>query len=247
MVASGLEFFAERMAGLPVGGHDGYGYSEYALIFPVAVLGLIVGLARGRNRWGYVLCLVWLLVPLLTQLVWPSLVGEAAASRRLAQHLHLALAPAAVAAGTLWSRRSWLEANRRRVISRVVLVIFAALTLKDAARMTETYRDAMSDQRAAYRLLSGFEGQIASDAALCQFFVMKDRFRSSSRCLVVDDVADVSARMAIVIGGSRRPELDPALVAGLGWQTPVEWVRLGRLPGSERPWRRQRGLVLIAQ
>ena len=244
--SSGPSFFVQRMVGVALGGHDGYGYSEYSLVFAVGALGVLVAIVGDRRRWAFGICLVWLVVPVLVQLVWPAIVGEAAAGRRLALQLHAATVPAAIAAGTLWRRRSRPLPESRRVALRIIMIGLIALTIRDSTRMVETFVDAMGDQRAAYQVARGFEGQLASDTAFCEFVAMKTRFRESSRCLVVTAPTAVPARALVIVGGSRRPELDPSSVAGLDWEIPRDWIRLTGLPGGVEPWRRERGAVFVA-
>ncbi len=221
--------------------------SPYGLFFPVAFAASLY--AAGSRPRRLIVPLVWLTCAFLTLEFaplqwWPLYVPL----HRLPRFLEALAVPGAVVTGGAASAL-WLRGPGWRAALVVSGCIVALVNTATAVAMARHNQDALRDPRQAWTLAVSFQGPVFADSELIDYFEFRSGETGASRFHRLHDASDsVSTGALVMLGGSRRPELDPSWVrAFIPPQIPAEWLLLAVLPGTPEPWRVVSGNVYLTR
>jgi 4-amino-4-deoxy-L-arabinose transferase-like glycosyltransferase len=221
-------------------------FFPYGLFFPVAVLSGIASL-RWSSRWTWLL-MFWFTGVVLLMEFWPLQMFPAYIPiHRLPRFLHLAAVPGALLIGT-----ACVSAVARGGLTRVAAIAVWAVYLLHSVGTSviaaERHRDSMQDLRFAATISSHFPGPVVSDAEMRGYLMFRRGFRDQERMRkLLGAQVIVPPRSMVIVGGGRRIDMDPDWTERrVPEQIPDDWLKIADLPGTPRPWRRQRGAVYVS-
>jgi hypothetical protein len=239
-----LLFYPRILLGTAFVGPPGFEWRPAGLFFPVAFAASAAA-ALLKNRpaaaTGAVMCVMLLILQF-----WPLQLSPYVPVHRLPRFLYPTLLPGAIVIGLVASR----FAAHGRTATMLVAAGFAALAwnnLAHASRAVTVHTDSMVDPRFAASLAMNATGPVVADEELIAYMGVRARADRRDPVLLrlTPTVAPPRSSM-VIVGGSRRPELDAAYPMTAAPEIiPPEWVPLLSLPGEPRPWRSVRGTVYV--
>jgi hypothetical protein len=165
---------------------------------------------------------------------------------RLPRFLYPLALPAAILIG-LSLQRWWRAGTIARVAVGGVALLYAGTGLWWSARAVAFHNDTMLDPRFAGQLAARWTGSLMTDEELQPYLWFRRRGQNLPTTFVpLADGVRVPAGTLALVGGSRRPELDPRIAAGTGLRRiPPHWIPVAEMPGDLAPWRLTRGAAYV--
>jgi hypothetical protein len=216
--------------------------APYGLLFPLMLLALTRRDLLLSAR--VALIPVWVMTVLLWLEFGPLQLWPYAPIHRLPRFLHAAAIPAGVMIGG-WLVSSWEARGVRRTLSVVAYAAYLASALRAVDIMRWRQQDTMNDMRMAAAIAARHDGPVVTDDELFNYLAIRRGYERMDLLLELrpPSVA-VPQNALIIVGGSRRSELDPRWVgASLPKSVPENWELVTRLSARAEPWRVVPGVV----
>ena len=217
-------------------------FAPYGLLFPIFLLALTR--TSWTRSWRLAFAPVWALVTLAWLEFAPLQLVPYAPIHRLPRFLAAAAIPAAIAIGS-WAVDGWKSGGGRRAVSVAACGVYLAASAYAIAIMTFRQQDTMRDMRTAASVAAAYNGPIVADSELLNYLAIRQGYRHLERFRELQLPSTVVPPDAlVVVGGSRRSELDPAWVDTYRPRAiAADWVVVARLSPALEPWRRSQGVV----
>jgi 4-amino-4-deoxy-L-arabinose transferase-like glycosyltransferase len=245
-LASTLLYYPRMI--LRLGGTGAYGYEVFPLGWFFFLAFVLLGVAVFSRFRRISMPAAWFLFFMLALQFWPMQVSPFYIPiHRLPRILHLAAIPAALVIGIGFA--GLLERGLRwRVAAASAMALYAITSLQSARLSSRRHNDCMRDSRLIARFVEWYDGPVFTDAELRNYLVFSTGFRNADRfrseLYPLDAIWKGSL---VVIGGSRRPEIDPGFLETIHpTEIPREWIRVFEVKSEYRPWRRVRATGYIA-
>jgi len=243
-----LLFYPKFLIGFFKEGHANFRFMAYGIHFYVFIVAIVYFLLkRDKNTlfpifWFFIFFLLMEFLPLKFYPYRPL--------HRLPRFLIPLFVPLCLIVGLFFYELFSKKKKALTLIMIFVLLIIGIFSIKEAAKKSYFFKDCMRDPKlAANFILKHNFNNIATDIELkaCLIFFLPKR---NQKILDLDyHKEDISGKTILILGGSRRPELDPAYpVRFFPKRIPYDWRMMFRDNKAKiTPWRKRRLTIFMVE